>query len=184
MSATVDEICRVAGSSRATFYLHFKSKHALALALLALGLPDSSVWAEVESLLADGGDELRERLQAWLSDRFDAWAADAGASRALLRGATLKADLETRLLELAEGRVDHLSRYLETVSDPARARVRDHMLVLEVMTQHALMNASKSRLPIARENLLAALVDMWSCALSASFKPTELKGATGDLPVS
>ena len=54
--ATVDDIAREAGASRATFYLHFRSKVDIAAALVAEGMPFAVAQCRtLDKLLCDGG---------------------------------------------------------------------------------------------------------------------------------
>jgi AcrR family transcriptional regulator len=66
-AATVDDIAAAAGASRATFYLHFKSKlHCLEALLFERLEPDlGTILGELDRVLADGS---REDLRGWVKD--------------------------------------------------------------------------------------------------------------------
>jgi AcrR family transcriptional regulator len=169
LPATIDDIVRSAGASRATFYLHFKSKRELAAALLEAGRPAGvRRFRELDLLLEENGPLLRKQLHSWLAERLDASAAEPGASRALLQAATLEPELESLLMSMSETLVDSLVRYLDTFPGPVRAAARAQVLVLETMTQRLLTLASRSRLPVDNDSTLDVLADLWFGAVTAA----------------
>jgi AcrR family transcriptional regulator len=160
--ATVDDIASQAGASRATFYLHFKSKCELAAALVDEYAPMAVERYQVlDALLAEGGPGLRDQLRAWLSGWLDIWTDDADASHALLQAAMLESEVQTHLLRLSETLIDTLHRYFGSMSPPDRAGRRAHALVLEIMTQRIFALASMSQLPLENERMLDILLGMW-----------------------
>jgi AcrR family transcriptional regulator len=160
--ATVDEIASEAGASRATFYLHFKSKAELASALVEDATPFAvERYRLLDELLASGGPSLRGRLRDWLSDWLDIWSQSVQASHALLQAAMLEPGVETQRLRQSEALVDALEGYFARLPETERGRARDRMLVLEIMTQRILSLLSASRLPIGHSEALDILTDMW-----------------------
>jgi AcrR family transcriptional regulator len=176
LSATVDEIARAAGASRATFYLHFKGgKRELAAALLDDCLPRArSRFRELDALLDEDSPLLRKQLYGWLADRLDALADSSNGSQALLQAAMLEPDLEAHLLRICEILVDSLDGYLANVPVPARTGARTRALLLEITTQRALALASTSRLPADNNSVLETLADMWFEAVAARPAPGAL----------
>ena len=169
LPATIDDIVRSAGASRATFYLHFKSKRELAAALLEAGRPDGERrFRELGLLLEENGPLLRKQLYGWLAERLDASAREPGASRALLQAATLEPELEALLMSMSETLVDSLVRYLDVFPGPGRAAARARVLVLETMTQRLLTLASRSLLPVDNDSTLDVLADLWFGAVTAA----------------
>ena len=168
LSATVDQIARAAGASRATLYLHFKGgKRELAAALLDENLPRARRrFRELDALLDEDSPLLRKQLYGWLAERLDALADSTNGSQALLQAAMLEPDLEAHLLRICETLVDSLGGYLENAPVPARTGARTRALLLEISTQRTLALASTSRLPADNNSVLEALADMWFETLS------------------
>lgn len=166
--ATVDEIASEAGASRATFYLHFKSKTDLAAALVEDVTPFAvERYRLLDDLLAGADSSLRDKFRAWLSDWLGLWSQSAQMSHALLQAATLEPELETQRLHQSEALVGALERYFAGLPEKDRATARDRLLLLEIMTQRILSLASMSRLPIDDSETLDILTDMWISVLAA-----------------
>lgn len=160
--ATVDEIASEAGASRATFYLHFKGKTELTAALVEDVTPFAvDRYRLLDELLVSGGSSLRDKLREWLADWLGVWSESAQASHALLQAAMLEPEVEAQRLRQSEALVDALGQYFAGLPEKDRGRARDRALVLEIMTQRILALASMSRLPIADNEVLDILTDMW-----------------------
>jgi AcrR family transcriptional regulator len=160
--ATVDDIAREAGASRATFYLHFKGKSELAIALYEQGLPYAvSRYRALDALLVENGPRLREQLYAWLSEWLDVWIDGAAASHAMLQAGMLEPEVEAEALHVSETFIDSLEGYLGGMGKRERKAAREQALVLEIMTQRIFSLASRSRLPLTGPGLLEILTRMW-----------------------
>ncbi|HEY0933819.1 MAG TPA: helix-turn-helix domain-containing protein [Trebonia sp.] len=159
---TVDDIARAAGASRATFYLHFKSKAELMSALIDAVIPVAvETYHELDKQLADPGPELPGRLRGWLAEWLERWTGDAQASHALLQATMLEPEVEMHYLRLSEALVDALTGYFDRMPAGARADARERALMLEIMTQRIFALASRSKLPVTRERLLDILAEFW-----------------------
>jgi AcrR family transcriptional regulator len=160
--ATVDDIVREAGASRATFYLHFRSKTDVAAALVDEGTPFAvAQYRTLDKLLCDGGPRLREQLHEWLSKWLDIWTESAGAWHALQAASTLEPELEALRLRQSATLIDTLERYFTQMPEAERKHARDRALLLEIMTQRIFSLASTRELPVANDAILATLLDMW-----------------------
>jgi AcrR family transcriptional regulator len=160
--ATVDDIAREAGASRATFYLHFKSKSELAAALVDAAIPfATNRYDALDKVLNDGGPRLREQLHDWLADWLVVWQQDADAGHALQQAGMLEAEVEAHQLHLSEALIDSLERYLKSMPESARAAGRGRALILEIMTQRIFGLASRSKLPIDNKTVVDILTSMW-----------------------
>jgi AcrR family transcriptional regulator len=161
-SATVDEIAREASASRATFYLHFRSKAEIAAALVDDGIPFGVArYHTLDRLLCANGPDLARQLHEWLSEWTDIWTQGADASHAMLQAAILEPEVEARRLQLSAALIDGLSGYFEQMPESQRAAARERALVLEIMTQQILAHASMGRLPVSNADMLAILVAIW-----------------------
>ena len=170
---TVDDIAREAGASRATFYLHFRSKGDVMAALVDDWVPFAvQTYDVLDELLEAGGPELPERLRAWLAQ----WAGHPGPAKLtrITRSCRLRC-LSLRLrpthVRLSEALVDALTRCRDRTPPAERAAARNRALILEMMTQRIFALASLSQLPIGDERLLDILTTMWMGVLAADRRP-------------
>jgi AcrR family transcriptional regulator len=171
--ATVDEIASEAGASRATFYLHFKSKTELTAALVEDVTPIAvQRYRLLDEVLASSDPSLRDKLRDWLSDWLGIWRQAAQASHALLQAAMLEPEVEKQRLRQSEALVDALENYFARLPEAERGPARDRLLVLEIMTQRILSLASMSRLPIGDDEVLDILTDMWLRVLAGQPRET------------
>jgi AcrR family transcriptional regulator len=70
-ATTIDDIVEVAGATRATFYLHFKSKADVVTELVAFARTESrALYTKLTPLLLDGR---REPIRAWLGSAMEYW---------------------------------------------------------------------------------------------------------------
>jgi AcrR family transcriptional regulator len=160
--ATVDDVAREAGASRATFYLHFKSKGELAAALVDEAIPlGVRRYQDLDAMLCKRGPGLRRELRAWLSDWLGVWTEGASVSHAMQQAASWEAEVEAHMLHLSETLIDSLDGYFSSLPDSARADMRMRALLLEIMTQRIFALASRSRLPIGNEEVVDILTGMW-----------------------
>jgi AcrR family transcriptional regulator len=159
---TVDDITRAAGASRATFYLHFKSKSELMAAAIDDILPVAvETYHELDQLLAEGGPELPARLRGWLAEWLVRWTEGAQASHATQQATMLEPEVELHYLRLSEALIDSLMRYFDRMPPGERGAARERALVLEIMTQRIFALASRSKLPVAPDRLLDILAEFW-----------------------
>jgi AcrR family transcriptional regulator len=160
--ATVDDIAREAGASRATFYLHFRSKTDVAAALVDEGTPFAvAQYRTLDKLLCEGGPRLREELHEWLSKWLDIWTESAGAWHALQAASVLEPELEALRLRQSATLIDTLERYFAQMPEDERKHARERALLLEIMTQRIFSLASTRELPVANDGILSTLLDMW-----------------------
>jgi AcrR family transcriptional regulator len=89
--ATVDEIAERAGATRATFYLHFKTKSDVVLDLMARNRTHFRV------VYQDLGPIVRAptpaAVRGWLAKVMDEWAAIASSARPVLEARTIEPDI-------------------------------------------------------------------------------------------
>src|ERR1700751_5372436 len=118
---TVDDIARAAGASRATFYLHFKSKAELMGSAIDAAVPMAvETYHVLDEQLADGGPQLPSRLRGWLAEWVERWTDGPQASHATLQATMLEPEVEMHYLRLSEALVDSLVGYFDRM--PAGAR--------------------------------------------------------------
>ena len=122
--ATIDEIAAAAGASRATFYLHFKSKADLIRELVET-MPDRQhVWDELGAMRDPSAAEVR----AWL----DGVVAMYDTHRLYFLAVEQAVAVEPELTEDYYRQVDH---YLDTAAAALHEEVEDarlHLMLLWV----------------------------------------------------
>ena len=148
---TVDDIARTAGASRATFYLHFKSKAELMGALMDAAVPMAvETYHVLDEQLAEDGPQLASRCAG-------GWRSGWNAGPTALRRRTPRC--RPRCLSLRSNCITCGCRRLWSTAWsgffgrlPADAReiARERALVLEIMTQRIFALASRSKLPCRR----------------------------------
>lgn len=159
---TVDDIARTAGASRATFYLHFKSKAELMAALIDTSTPMAvETYHTLDAVLSEDGPRLRARLRGWLAEWLERWTDGAQASHAMLQATMLEPELELHYLRQSETLVAGLERFFDRVPAGERAGARERALVLEIMTQRIFALMSRAKLPVAEDRMLDILTGFW-----------------------
>ena len=162
VDATVEDIAARAGASRATFYLHFRSKTELTLALIEeaerLGVERYRV---LDELLSGPPDQARAELRAWLAGWLGPWREDAGSNAAVWQAASSEPDIERRLIALSQAFISALERTFDQWPAERRAEVRERALMVEMMTQRLFYLAAHSEFPSTDDTLLDFLTDLW-----------------------
>ncbi|WP_055586345.1 TetR/AcrR family transcriptional regulator [Peterkaempfera griseoplana] len=159
-AATVDEIVRRAGTSRATFYLHFRSKAEAAAELLDLVTPsDRGLYTTLPRAVRS-----RAGLRRWLDDSLHWYEAHARLLAALNEATAVEGSVVQRRMASVERLVELLSGYLNRCEDPSRARVRLRLLLLQFHQVAMDTVVQKCWLP-DRELLLDEMTATWWAAL-------------------
>ncbi|SEM50525.1 TetR/AcrR family transcriptional regulator [Streptacidiphilus jiangxiensis] len=159
-AATVDEIVRRAGASRATFYVHFRSKAEAAAALLDRVTPsDRGVYATLPKALGT-----RAGLRRWLEASLGWYEAHARLLAALNEAMAVEGTVARGRSAAVERLVEALPEYLERCGDPARARVRLQLL-LRQFHQVAMDTVVQGAWQPDRDLLLDELAGAWWAVL-------------------
>jgi len=122
---TVDDIAAAAGTTRATFYLHFPSKAELMRSLVEttddlLTRPDVPPLPEV----VRSGD--RQQIRTWLDRKFDQWAEIRPYVTAAHQAAASEPDIQASLDQWFESAIGDIVDGLNQADrfDPATRRIR------------------------------------------------------------
>src|ERR1700754_4806498 len=113
MAATIEDIAARAGASRATFYLHFRTKADLVSALV--GDAESAAierYRSFDTLLTDPAGHTPEQLHAWLAEWLEIWREGARFNAALMQASTADPEIENRMIRLSTQLIDTLENYL------------------------------------------------------------------------
>jgi AcrR family transcriptional regulator len=162
LAATIEDIAARAGASRATFYLHFRSKAAVVTALIEHGEAVAvERYRALDELLTHPAGHSRAQLRAWLADWLEIWRASARFNAAMLQASTAEPDVEKRLIVLSTGLIDTLDGYFSRWPKATRAQARERALMLEVMTQRIFYLAAHHGLPVDDDAVLDFLAELW-----------------------
>jgi AcrR family transcriptional regulator len=164
-AATVDEIAARAGTSRPTFYAHFKSKMDVANQIGIRAAPDTeAVFQQLDALAEPSRADVREWLEKlaalWMRERV----AIEAASEASMASAEMAADY---LKLLSESSWRYLPNYFARLDAEQRELAHARLILLK-MAQERLFFVTRirgARFPGADE--LDALADIWWTVLFA-----------------
>lgn len=159
-SATIDEIAATAGASRATFYLHFKSKADLIRELVET-VPDRDrehIWAGLSRLR----DPDPETVRAWLDEVIALYDAQRLYFLAVEQAVAVEP-------ELTEDYYRQVDRYLDQAARAFREDVEDvrvHLLLLWVQLTRLCFLWRVRGMELDEERTMQHLTRIWHDALT------------------
>jgi AcrR family transcriptional regulator len=163
VATTIDDIANEAGASRATFYLHFRNKIEVVIALLGRSVERGTKRYHklAEILLLDDPDSARQQLGTWLAEWLPVWRDGSDVHRAIAEAAALEPEVEEASLRNSEAYIEALDVYFRRLPASGRDRVRNRALLLEAMTRRAFSLASAGRSSLDDLQLIDFLTDLW-----------------------
>jgi AcrR family transcriptional regulator len=167
-ATTIDDVATGAGTTRATFYLHFRTKSDLVQELMAEVHRDTR---DVNERLAEAvaaGE--RASLRAWIDSAFSFWEFVRTFARAESEAATVDDAARARRAESFEGGVDAIVRGLTARSGPDDThRVRGVLCYAQLDSAfHRWMQVGWD---IDRAEALEVMTSMWWSVLGAPAEP-------------
>ena len=156
--ATIDEIAATAGASRATFYLHFKSKADLIRELVET-MPDRQhVWDGLSAMR----DPSPEQVRAWLEDVVAMYDTHRLYFLAVEQAVSVEA-------ELTEGYYRQVDHYLDgrRASHEDTEDARLHLMLLWVQLSRFCFLWRVRGIELEEERTMTRLTQIWHDALSA-----------------
>jgi AcrR family transcriptional regulator len=157
-ATTIDQIVKSAGTSRATFYLHFRSKaEALAQTWTDLDLP------AIEALMRDrddAGDFSAAATRTWLGRMLDYWNKHEAISTAADQAMTVEPDLRRTWVRNIARIVEAMPQLHAAMGGDQAAA--DAMTLKAVELERSVFFWVRGDLELDRERMLAALVPAWS----------------------
>lgn len=171
VATTIDDIASSAGTTRATFYLHFVNKDAL---LIELSTANNDDLAErlkaLDAALVSGG---RADVEEWLIDSLDfmiQWFRTAPYWDAAM---ALRSDIAEVGGVYLQGTLDWFPRYKEltgaSISNPAGLKLLLMFFTLERLVRWE----SVPQLTVSRQEQIATIASMWYAAMHDPQSPAE-----------
>jgi AcrR family transcriptional regulator len=161
-AATVDDIVKAAGASRATFYLHFANKAEVMAALYQSLMPATAeYWRKLDQSLSS-----RQELRVWLNEALSWWEEHRRILPALHEASVIDPVLAAQQYEGLRRLTDELIGYFAKVRGAKRreARLRIELLILQ-LDQFCMQWIVQKAVDADREMVLDVLSDLWCAAL-------------------
>jgi AcrR family transcriptional regulator len=162
VATTIEDIASSAGTSRATFYLHFSSKNELVQALFErAGAAGVERYRALDEILPQSGQEARTAMRAWLHGWLDIWRDRARVFRGMMEAAAADPELARRQIEISPAFIDALEHAPWRTGRGHPSMSRERALMLEIMTQRLFLVVSSELLTLPDDLVLDFLTDLW-----------------------
>jgi AcrR family transcriptional regulator len=160
-ATNAEQIAKVAGTSRATFYLYFKSKAEVALELQArteAEVIDS--YAALDELVGS----TRADVRRWIELVLEVWERDRLRLAAMEQALAVEQRVADRWFEIINHAIDRMPRALAVRGErPEVARLRLLTLIFQ-LDRSMYFHVVRSE-PLDRDVLVDVLVDQWWAVL-------------------
>jgi AcrR family transcriptional regulator len=157
-ATTIDDIVTAAGTSRATFYLHFRSKaDALAGTWNELDLPD------VAQLMREhdaGQDFSTAATRRWLTRMLDYWTEHAAVATAANQAMAAEPELQRTWVSNMASTAEAMPNLVAHWGGDAKAT--DRLLLLAIQLERAAFFWIRGDIDIAKDRFLSALTREWA----------------------
>lgn len=166
-AAKIEDIAKAAGTSRPTFYQHFRSKSEVAIELL------NALKADVEPLheeLFATGEPTWESVRAWIEESAETWERLHVQASIVRQAAILDPAVSALLAGFAVAQIDTMAEYLRTTTTPARSRedARIHAALLLSSFETALNSLQLLGISPREGQVVDAIADNWWAVLSGN----------------
>lgn len=155
-ATTVERIAEAANASRATFYLHFRTKLDALLATWG-----EREFPDVESIfrsLEDEGDFSAETTRAWVERILAYWESHGGIAQTVIQAQALDPSIGETYVANMGFLVDEMPQYVAGAGSAGRAR----LLLKIIQLERTLYFWTSGALTIDRDELIDALVAEWT----------------------
>jgi AcrR family transcriptional regulator len=157
-TATIDEIAMAAGASRATFYLHFKSKVEVIRELIESMTDREQIWQSLSELK----QPTREQVEAWLREVVALYDAQRSYFLVVEQAVAVEPDLTEGYYRLVDRYVDIAAEALH--EDAADARL--HAMLLWIQLTRFLFLWRVRGMELDEAQTMTLLTDIWHAALN------------------
>ncbi len=158
-ATTIDDVVGGAGTTRATFYLHFRTKSDLVRELMADVHRDTAAVNERLAEAVAAGD--RPSLRAWIDGAFDFWEFVRAFATAEAEAATVDGETRARRTRSFDGGVDAIVRGLTERVGPDEARHRVRGVLAYAQLDSAFHRWMQVGWDIDRAEALEVMTTMW-----------------------
>lgn len=158
--ARVDAIVRAAECSRATFYLHFRTKSdVLAAALEDVQTEIEEAGAAFGRLLASGMD--REAFRPLLGQILNPWVSRPGLIKAYIAACLSEPEIAQLGRQMHQSAYENMGPYLNAFSEKEQKRVRGRLEATGEMTLTAARLIMDENADLEYDDAVSFLVDFW-----------------------
>jgi AcrR family transcriptional regulator len=168
-ATTVDDIVKVAGASRATFYLHFAGKAEIMAAIYQSLMPATAeYWRNLDRSLGS-----RRDLRGWLTEAIGWWEEHREILPALHEAAAADPELAAQQYQGLRKLTDELTGYFSRAHGAKRreARLRIELLISQLDDFCMKWIVQKAR-EADREMVLDVLTEIWGSTLGVPERST------------
>jgi AcrR family transcriptional regulator len=158
-AATIDEIALAAGTSRATFYLHFKSKADIIRELVQTFPNRDRIWERLGQLQ----NPTREQVAEWLGEVVAMYDDQRRYFLAVEQAVAVESELTEGYYRQVETYIDDAAAALH--EEPAEARL--HAMLLWVQLSRFCFLWRVRGMELDEQRTMALLTDIWHDALTA-----------------
>jgi AcrR family transcriptional regulator len=163
-ATTIDDVVTGAGTTRATFYLHFRTKADLVQALMADVHRDTRDVNQRLQVAVAAGD--RPSLRAWIDAAFDFWEVVRPFAQAEAEAATVDDGARRRRSASFDGGVDAIVRGLTARLGPDDRRHRVRGVLAYAQLDSAFHRWMQVGWDIDRAEALEVMTEMWWAVLA------------------
>jgi AcrR family transcriptional regulator len=168
-ATTVDELATTAGATRATFYLHFRSKADLVRELRArLQRELEPLWEPLRHLPPHPS---RAAIREWLEADVDAWEAARVTTSVVHQATAAEPELQELAAKSESRELDLLTDAIAHLGWRDRDDARLHALLLLAQLQRAFDYWSLRKDEFDRDDLIDALTESWWHTLHRAGQP-------------
>jgi AcrR family transcriptional regulator len=176
-ATTIEDIVAEANASRATFYLHFKSK---ADVVLVVARTLGRRWRELYLELTSGGRPSRRDLHEWIDSMVDNYATNRGSLKALDQAEAIEPEIAAVRLANHEESIAVIAasirRWYGCGEEDARVRAALLLAQIDRFLNFWIVDG----IPFDHERAVGTLTDLWVSMLGLSQTQSSLDiGQTG-----
>ncbi len=158
-ATTIDDVATGAGATRATFYLHFRTKADLVQELMADVQRNARVVNDRLEAAVRAGD--RATLRTWIDGAFDLWEVIRSSAWAEAEAATVDDGARVRRTRAFDAGVDAIVRGLTARLGPDEARHRVRAVLCYAQLDNAFHRWIQVGWDIDRSEALEVMTRMW-----------------------
>lgn len=159
----IEDISAAAGTSRATFYVHFSEKSDLARALFVEAREQAvERYEALDRVLAERPGDPRKALRDWLAEWLDVWRENSTVYLGMAQAAAVDPRVSEAQLEMGPTLIDALRHAPWNRSTGVDEQARQRALMLEAMTQRIFELMSAENLETPDDVALDFLADLWA----------------------